>query len=412
MSGRRGRRMDAAWDVVGVGFAVCLFSSGIRFSVGPFVASLLADFGFSHTYLSAVVAAAMLVYGVGMVIGGWLADLWGTRAVLAGGSLMLSASLALAAWTRSSLLFSVAFALLGSLGFAAAGQTVLSPLISRWFRARRGFAMTFLSSGAMGGIAIMTPLSAALIAWVGWRATYLLYALLFLVVVTPLALWVLRDEATVRLAKAVPASPPEAWRRALRTRPFWFLLIGFFGCGLSMNLLGTHGVPMLEHHGFSTMTASFGIGLIGLVSVFGSLAVGGAADRIGGPRLLALIYLVRGLGFVALALLGREWELYAVGAVGGMVWAGSSALTSVITADLYGVSSVGTLFGFTYLGHQAGGAIGAYLGGWSYAALGSYTLAFLLAAGILFLGAFLATRLSDAPTRLAHAERRAGLTAD
>jgi len=53
----------------------------------------------------------------------------------------------------------------------------------------------------------------------------------------------------------------------LRTSPFWKISFGLFACGFSMNLIGTHGMPILMDHGFDATTSSLGIGLIGLVAV-------------------------------------------------------------------------------------------------------------------------------------------------
>jgi MFS family permease len=350
---------------------------------------MMRDFGLDAQRLSAVIGLGMLVYGAGMVLAGRLADLWGTRTVLSLGVLLLSGSLALMAWTRSPQVFAFAFALPASLGFAATGHTAMTPILSRWFRRRRGLAMTFLSAGSMGGIAVMNPLATALIARFGWRAAYGILAAAILLL-TLAGAWALLREP--RDAASRREDVPD-WRGALRTAPFWQLALGFFGCGFSMNLLGTHGVPMLEHHGFPPMLASAGVGLIGFVSMFGSLGLGALSDRWGRPPVLAAIYLGRALGFVALALVGQTWQLLVVAAFGGLVWAGSSALTSAITADLYGPRVVGTLFGWLFLAHQVGGALGTYLGGWGYGATGSYLLPFALTSAVLLLSAWVSVRL-------------------
>jgi len=250
-------------------------------------------------------------------------------------------------------------------------------------------AMMFLSAGAMGGIAVMTPVSTLLIGAVGWRNTYLAFAVVAMVLLLPLVLRGIREQA----AAAPRAGAPAAWQPALATTPFWLLAFGLFACGFSMHMMGTHGVPMLEHHGFPTMTASLGIGLIGLVSIGGTLALGVLSDRIGRPLFLGSIFLVRGLGFLALVAVGQEWELYLTAAIGGLVWAGSPALTSALTADIYGARVVGTLFGLLFLGHQIGAAAGAYLGGWAFDTLGDYTAAFVTAAALLFAGALAAWRV-------------------
>ena len=57
--------------------------------------------------------------------------------------------------------------------------------------------------------------------------------------------------------------------------------------------------------------------------------------------------------------------------MGGIVWAGSIALSSAILADVYGVRLVGLLYGLAYLGHQVGGMISSWLGGWAFERYGA-----------------------------------------
>jgi len=351
---------------------------------------LVDEFGFTQAELSGIVAVTMLVFGLALPITGRCADRWGSRAVAAAGTVLMAAALLLVAVARSPLVFTLSFAGIASLALAATGQVALSPVISRWFRRQRGLAMMFLSAGGMGGIAVMTPVSTALIGAVGWRATYLVFAAFALALQLPLVLRWIRDDAS---GSANAASPAVPWQPALATAPFWLLACGLFACGFSMHLMGTHGVPMLEHHGFGSMTASFGVGLIGLVSIGGTLALGVLSDRVGRAAFLALIYLVRGLGFLALVAAGQEWELYMTAAVGGLAWAGSAALTSAITADLYGARVVGTLYGLLYFGHQIGAAAGSYMGGWAFEHLGDHAPAFVAAAVLLFIGSAASWRI-------------------
>jgi len=184
-----------------------------------------------------------------------------------------------------------------------------------------------------------------------------------------------------------------SWREAVRTGPFWKVALGLFTCGYSMNLLGTQGVPMLMDHGFDPMTSSFGLGLIGLVAIFSTLVLGRLSDRLPRKNILAAIYLVRGLGFFALLMVGTHLELYAAATIGGIAWAGSIALSSAILADTYGIRSVGILYGWTYLGHQVGAMISSWLGGWAYEAYGSHWIAFGSAGMLLLAAAAISLRL-------------------
>ncbi|WP_245801204.1 MFS transporter [Pollutimonas bauzanensis] len=385
------------WNIVAAATVLTLLTVGMRMGIGPFFLPMVQDLGFSRSLLSGIIAIGMLCYGLGMPLAGYLVGRHGTRPVLLlGNAVVVAASI----WTvnaRDPVSFLLAFGILLSLGLALASPITLTPVLARWFIRRRGMALFFLSTGSMAGIAIMTPLLTSAIQAAGWQATILGFAAVYTVFTVPMALFVIRDDApphadqTAEQVAAQPAgmgSRPESLklRDALRTAPFWKITLGLFACGFSMNLLGTHGVPMLMDHGFDATTSSLGVGLIGLVAIFSTLALGRISDSLPRKKLLAAIYFVRGLGFFALLVAGAHWELYVTAAIGGIVWAGSIAMSSAILADIYGVRLVGVLYGCAYLGHQVGAMASSWLGGWGYETFGTHWLAFG-SAGVLLLAA-------------------------
>ncbi len=375
------------WNIVAAATVLTLLTVGMRMGIGPFFLPMVQDLGFTRSLLSGIIAIGMLCYGLGMPFAGYLVGKYGTRPVLLlGNAIVVVASI----WTvnaRDSVSFLLAFGILLSLGLALASPITLTPVLARWFIRRRGMALFFLSTGSMAGIAVMTPLLTSAIQAVGWQATILGFAAIYTLFTVPMALFVIRDDAPEhgdQTSEQIAAQPMSMRSRqeslklrdALRTAPFWKITTGLFACGFSMNLLGTHGVPMLMDHGFDATTSSLGIGLIGLVAIFSTLLLGRFSDSLPRKKLLSAIYLVRGLGFFALMLAGAHWELYATAALGGIVWAGSIALSSAIMADIYGVRLVGVLYGCAYLGHQIGAMISSWLGGWGYEMFGTHWIAF------------------------------------
>ncbi|MBE0624435.1 MAG: MFS transporter [Burkholderiales bacterium] len=393
------------WNIVAAATIVTLLTVGMRMGVGPFFLPIAQDLGFSRSLLAAIVAIGMLCYGIGMPIAGHLVSTRGTRFVLLLGAGMVVAAIVWTVLARDPVSFLLAFGVLLSLGFSFTSPVALTPVLSRWFKRQRGMALFFLSTGSMAGIAIMTPALAYAIGALGWRGTMLGFAAVFALLIVPVAWFVIRDDApeladlsAAAAAAAGPRGPATAvaglsWREAVRTRPFWKVALGLYACGYSMNLLGTHGVPMLMDHGFDPMTSSLGIGMIGLVAIFSTLVLGRLSDMLPPKNILAAIYLVRGLGFFALLLAGTKVELYVVTAIGGIVWAGSLALSSVILADVYGTRIVGILYGWSYLVHQLGGMISSWLGGWAYEAYGSHWIAFGSAGLLLLAAAAISLRL-------------------
>ena len=392
------------WNIVAAATLLTLLTVGMRLGIGPFFLPMAEDLGFSRSLLATIIGIGMLCYGLGMPLAGYLVGRIGTRAVLLIGTAIVIASTIWTVMARTPLTFLLSFGVLLSIGLAFTSPVALTPVISRWFTRQRGMALFFLSTGSMAGMALMTPLLTLSIERFDWQTTLVCFAIAFAVVTIPAALFIVREDApanTDLLSEGAgsPAAAREAalagltFNAAIRTSPFWKIVFGLFACGFSMNLLGTHGVPMLMDHGFDAMTSSYGIGLIGLVAIAGTLILGRFSDRVPRRNILAVIYFVRGLGFFALLVVGTHWELYIAAAIGGMVWAGSIATSSAILADVYGVRLVGVMYGTAYLGHQVGAMISSWLGGWGFERFGTHWVAFGASGALLLLAAAVALQL-------------------
>jgi len=396
------------WNIVAAASTLTLLTTGLRMSIGPFFLPIAQDLGFSRSLLASIVAVGMLCYGIGMPIAGQLVGSRGTRSVVLLGLVLILLALVGSVMATGPISFLISFGIVLSLGLAFISPVAFTPMIARWFTRQRGAALFFLSTGAMAGIALMTPAMGYMIQEWGWRATLLGYGGVLAVVTVPLAVGVLRENAPAetdtfpgsRSVAAVAAnaspSPRLCMADALHSLPFWQVALGMFACGYSMNLLGTHGVPMLVDHGYPSMEAASGIGLIGFAAIFSTIVLGRLSDRLPRRNILAAIYFIRGLGFFGLLMVLTPFQLYTVALIGGIVWAGSIALSSAILADVYGVRLVGVLYGWSYLGHQLGGMISSWLGGWAYEQFGTHWIAFGSAAVLLLVASGVSLRLPRA----------------
>ncbi|WP_395024198.1 MFS transporter [Comamonas odontotermitis] len=403
------------WVIVAASTILTLLTVGMRMGIGPFMLPMSEDLGFSRSLLSSIVAVGMLCYGLGMPAAGWLVARKGTRTVLLTGTAIVVLACLWTVNARTPWSFFWAYGVALSLGLAFTSPVAVTPMISRWFTRQRGMALFFLSTGSMAGIAVMTPVFTTTIGLWGWQRTLLGFAVVFALIIGAMALWIVRDDApentdltaaqidkkrqTTPAHQTPAAKKSEAitFTQAIATAPFWQIFLGLFACGFSMNLLGTHGMPMLMDHGFDAGSSAGGIGLIGFVAIFSTLALGKLSDMVPRRYILAVIYLVRGLGFVGLVAVVHHWQLYAVAAIGGIVWAGSIAASSAILGDLYGIKLVGLLYGWAYLGHQIGAMISSWLGGWAFEQFGTHWIAFGAAAMLLLVAACVSLLL---PTKL------------
>lgn len=387
------------WNIVIAASFLTLLSSGLRMSMGVFFLPIANDLNFSRSVLSGIIAIGMLFSGIAMPISGYLVGKYGTRFVLILGSIIIIISTVWSANSTDYWNFFLSFGVALSFGTSFVGSVSFMPIVARWFIKRRGLALFILSTGSMAGIAVMLPVFAFFIPIYGWQTTLISFAVIFMIIALPIALFIMKDnQSEIEVYSIEPVinqkiEPSIKLIDVLKTRPFWQLSFGLFTCGFSMNLLGTHGVPMLIDHGFDPIISSNGIGLIGLVAIFSTLVLGYLSDIVQRKNILMMVYLIRGLGFIALVLASTKWQLFTIAAVGGLVWAGALSMSGAITADIYGVKIVGLLSGLTYLGHQIGAMIGSWLGGWAYDHLHTHLVAFGTASILLLLAAFSAYHL-------------------
>jgi len=225
------------------------------------------ELGLGRAQTALAFSLALLVEGFcALRIGRWI-DRGHERLVMTGGSLLVGGCLLLHGFIDSLWAFYAVWALLGA-GMAATLYAPVFAVVTRRFpdHFRRGIiTMTFL-----GGLAstVFIPLSAWLIAQLGWRpALWCLAALQFLVC-APLHGLLLRHAPAGR----VPVAPQQAsaeFSRHVRSAPF--LLIGVFVV-LVMAVtaaLPAHMVSLLRENGLSETWAIAVPASIGLVQVFG-----------------------------------------------------------------------------------------------------------------------------------------------
>jgi len=189
----------------------------------------------------------------------------------------------------------------------------------------------------------------------------------------------------------------------------------YFVCGFTTAILTTHFIPYAIDRGFAPSTAATALGVMNGLNVIGVLVVGALADRCGQKNLLAFVYAARGVAYALFLLAPGAWSLWGFAAVTGFSYWATAPLTTSLTADVYGLKTLGTLNGVTFLIHQVAAAISIQFAGLMRDLTGSYTIPFTIA-GLLLLPAALSAfsireKEYSARERSRLASMRAGETA-
>jgi predicted MFS family arabinose efflux permease len=193
--------------------------------------------------------------------------------------------------------------------------------------------------------------------------------------VVPLA-WVLRGKAAAPAAGAdARESRPmgEVLREASRDRSFVLLTAGFFVCGFHVAFIATHLPGVVASCQLPPDVAAWTLSLIGLFNIAGSFAAGWAIGRWRMKSVLAAIYAARAVAVLAFVAAPKTTTTFLVfGIVIGFTYLATVPPTVGLVGKLHGMRFLATLFGFVMLSHQAGGFLGAWLGGRLFEATGSY----------------------------------------
>ena len=161
------------------------------------------------------------------------------------------------------------------------------------------------------------------------------------------------------------------------------LTLGFFVCGFQVVFVATHLPKYVADHGLPESAAAVALSMVGLFNIFGTLACGWLGDRFPKKNVLAIFYLLRSAVIVLFLMVPLTPLSVAVfGALIGLLWLGTVPLTSGLISVFFGVRHLSMLYGVTFLMHQIGSFLGAWLGGWFYDIFQNYnamwTLAILL----------------------------------
>lgn len=388
------------WLIVAAGTFIAMVGVGPFSGFGVFVLPMSEEFGWSRGKISLAASVAALVGGFSQPFMGRIFDRVGGRRLMLCGLLALGAANILLTFTNHIIHLILVFGIGVALSESAGAFNTAVALVARWFHRRRATAVAFISSGASLGGLILVPFIAFVIPLVGWRTTWAILGLFILCLALPVAFLIIRndpnelgslpdgEESTAGQAPGASISrgPLEAdhWMKAFASVPFWQLLGGYFVCGVSTSMISTHYVPYAIEKGFSPSLAATAFGVMSALNIAGALLAGILGDRVGRKNLLALVYLMRGMGYVVLLTAPGLWGLFGFAIIAGFSWIATVPLTTSLTAEVYGLKNIGTLNGVTFMAHQIGGALSIQFSGIMRDLTGAYTIPFA-AAGLFLL---------------------------
>jgi MFS family permease len=391
------------WWIVAAAFLNLFFSTGIIYYGFPvFYPSFVASLGFTRAQVTQGFLLGFLVVGIPFgLLAGVLIDRIGARWVILSGVGFIGIPLVLMGFMTHLWQYEV-LCLLEVMGYTFAGPIANQVLIAQWFRERRGQAIGYAYLGlGLGGV-VAPALANSLIREIGWRHALEAMGAAILAVLLPVGLWVTRSSPAEMglLPDGSGATRGEVLntgssaligsigvRAAIRTASFWLILLGSTLVIGAINAVIQHFILFLKDQGYSTTTASHFLSALLASSLGGRVLVGYLADRFHRKNTMALFYLLLGAAIPLLFLARQPVAAWAFAITFGFSMGADYMLIPLVTADCFGIGSLGKLLALIIMGYSLGQWIAPWAAGKLFDVYHSYDPAWKIMTVAAVLGA-------------------------
>jgi predicted MFS family arabinose efflux permease len=394
----------SVWLITLSAAIILAITQGARQTTGMYVSPINTDTGLGIANIAFAMAVGQFVWGAVQPLSGALAGRVGYAPMLAVGVLLMILGSVITPFMTTTLGLVIALGVIQAAGAGIGSFSLLMGAVANRIPAeKRPFASGVINAGSSLGQFIFAPITAGLIAWVGWVKSLWTVAAIALIAL-PLV-WILRAPTQAGSTTVLEGpSLKEQLRIAVRDKSYWLLHAGFFTCGFHIAFLVTHLPTEVQLCDLSPSVSGNALAIIGLFNIAGSLLIGWMATRWRMRVLLAGLYASRAIAIGLYLLAPKTPEtLYIFAAVIGLTWLATVPPTAGLVAKLFGVKHLATLFGLTLLSHQIGGFLGAWLGGIAMESTGSYQWMWYADMALALIAAAVSLPVREAPPRLVSA---------
>ena len=384
------------WIIVAAMFAIN-FSTMCTgtLNYGLFVLPMQRELALSRATFGWLQTTRRLATGALSFAVGWLIDRYGPRVYIPLCALLISGCLLLVSISDRAWQLILFFGIIGMTGLAAPNGIVTSVPVAKWFVQKRGRALALAGAGlGIGGIVIM-PVTQWLIDACGWRGTWRILALIFVIISVPASALFLRRQPE-DMGLSVDGAPPEAqaesgsavphprqiedeevWtvREAFHTGTMWKLMAVFALSGVAQGGASFHRIPYFVEKAYDPLLVSWSFAADAGGAAATSLVAGWLADRVPIRFLAAASF----SGFIVAILLmiyvsSAQMMFLSTVLFGSSVGFGM-IVHSYIFAAYYGRAFLGVIRGIVMPINLLSAGVGAPLVGYLHDYTGSYLLA-------------------------------------
>ena len=355
-------------------------------------------FNWSLASLNDPYAVCCLVFAFTMIFAGRLQDRISPKVTAVIGGILAGLGLIVISFSNAWISWILGFGILMGMGLGFGYASATPPAI-KWFPpAKTGMIAGIVVAGFGLASVYIAPLAIFLIDRMGLSQAMLVFGIAFLIIVSALAQFLVNPpegyvhpEEAGKKTKFSASSPIDfAPEEMLRTPVFYKLWIIFcIGAGAGLMIIG--GVAGMAKQGMGQM-AWVVVALMAVGNASGRVIAGILSDRIGRANTLFIMLLFQAVVIFSLLFITQAQVVVLVLAATliGFNYGTNLSLFPSATKDFFGLKNFGVNYGLVFSAWGVGGFIFPRVSQMIIAYTNSPRMAYLIASGLLLVGAILA----------------------
>lgn len=384
-------RMFYGWRIVAVCLVASVFANALGlFGAGVYLHALVEQKAWPTGLVSGAITLFYVVSALLLIPVGGILGRFGPQPVFALGIVALAGGVAAIGHVVAPWQTYAAFLVMG-VGWACLSMTAVATTLAPWFERHQGRAVSIASLGASVGGLAGVPVLLLGIDRLGFAATTTIGAASALLVMLPLAVFVLKrrpqdigllpDGAVAASSAAAARAPSWSRRDALRTAALRSVMAGF-GVGMMVQVgFVTHQVTLLSP-ALGAAGTSIAVSVTAIAALLSRLVLARFADQLGARATAAAMMIVAAGALAAMAIWSMPAMLVAGSVLMGMTIGNVTTLAPIIVRREFGAASFGAVYGVASCVIQLATALGPSFYGLLHDAFGGYRVPLLLAATV------------------------------
>jgi len=348
-------------------------------------------------------AICCIVFAFAMILAGKCQDRFGPRITAFIGGLLVGVGFIWISQTTDYVSWVLGFGLLAGIGIGF-GYAAATPPALKWFPPlKTGLIAGLVVSGFGLASVYIAPLSKYILGVWGLQNAMLFFGIAFLIAVCGLSMLLKNPPAgyvpegfgtedTGQAANSVSIQNEATPSAMMKTRTFYVIwFIYFIGAGAGLMVIGS--IAGMAKQSMGEM-AFLVVAILAVGNASGRIIAGVLSDKIG--RRLTLFFMLifqAALMLIAIPVVGSDRSsaiiLVLLATFIGFNYGTNLSLFPSLTKDNWGLKNFGTNYGIVFTAWGVGGFVMGRLSQMLVASTGCYTSSFLIATGLLVVGAAL-----------------------